>query len=359
MRVIHVAPTAFGAAGVFGGGERYPYELARAMSGLVPTKLVTFGSRFDRGLEDELEIVTLKRIALLKGHPVHPIARGLRAQLAKADVVHVHHMRSASSRVAALLTVPTSKKLVVTDHGLGGGGWLGLLPRMFDGFLPVSEFSARTLNASPAKTHVVFGGCDPDRFRPDGGERNGVLFLGRITPHKGIDRLLRAMPPQLPLTVAGTAGHDPKPPENGYAQLLRHLARGKNVRFAGEIGDESLPELYRQAQAYVLPSVDVTCYGKRVEISELLGLSLLEAMASGTPVIASRIGGVPEIVRDGETGYLVEPGDETGLRSAIEELLGDRDKAARMGMAGRQLVLERFTWEKCARRCIEAYGLPA
>jgi len=344
---------------MFGGGERYPYELARAMSRLVPTKLVTFGAQDEHRHEGELEIVTLKRIALLKGHPVHPVARGLRAQLAKADVVHAHHMRSASSRMTALLTIPTSKTLVVTDHGLGGGGWLGLLPRMFDAFLPVSDFSARTLDAPKARTHVVYGGCDPERFRPDDGKREGVLFLGRITPHKGIDRLLRAIPPQVPLTIAGTAGHDPDPPESGYPRLLHDLARGKNVRFAGEIGDDRLPELYRRAQVYVLPSVDITCYGKRVEISELLGLSLLEAMASATPVVASRIGGVPEIVRDGETGHLVEPGDEDGLRGALDELLRDKKKAARMGAAGRQLVLERFTWERCAGRCIRAYGAAA
>ena len=344
---------------MFGGGERYPYELARAMSRLTPTRLVTFGPHNDTRREDDLEIVTLKRIALLKGHPVHPVARGLRAQLSKADVVHTHHMRSASSRMAALLTVPTSKTLVVTDHGLGGGGWAGLLPRMFDAFLPVSEFSARTLDAPSGRTHVIYGGCDPQRFHPDDGKRSGVLFLGRITPHKGIDRLLRALPPDASLTIAGTAGHDPDPPESGYPQFLHDLARGKRVRFAGQIGDERLPELYRRAQVYVLPSVEMTCYGKRVEISELLGLSLLEAMASGTPVIASRTGGVPEVVQDGTTGYLVEPGNEAALRAAIQELLKDRKKAERMGRAGRELVLDRFTWDRCAHRCLVAYGAAA
>ncbi|MBW3595325.1 MAG: glycosyltransferase family 4 protein [Actinobacteria bacterium] len=359
MRVTHVAPTAFGAAGMFGGGERYPYELARAMSRLTPTKLVTFGTTTETRREDDLEIVTLKRIALLKGHPVHPVARGLRAQLKKADVVHAHHMRSAASRITALLTVPTSKALVVTDHGLGGGGWFGLLPRMFDAFLAVSEFSATTLAAPPERTHIIYGGCDPHRFCPDDGTREGVLFVGRITPHKGIDRLLRAIPPDVRLTIAGTAGHDPDPPENAYPQLLHDLARGKDVGFAGEIDEQRLPELYRRARVYVLPSVNVTCYGRRIEISELLGLSLLEAMASGTPVVATRTGGVPEVVRDGETGYLVEPGDEQELRSAIEDLLGDPKKAARMGRAGRDLVLEGFTWDKCARRCLAAYGAAA
>ena len=344
---------------MFGGGERYPFELARAMSSMTPTRLVTFGPVAETRKDGELEIVTLKRIVSLKGHPVHPMARGLHASLRGSDVVHTHHMRSASSRVSALMSLAGSKTLAVTDHGLGGGGWGGLLPKMFDLFLPVSEFSARTLDAPPEKTTVVYGGCDIDRFHPGDERREGVLYVGRVTPHKGIDRLLNALPAGARLTIAGTAGHDPDPPENGYPQLLHDLAEGKNVRFAGRMDDRQLPELYGRAQVFVLPSVDITCYDKQIPISELLGLTLLEAMASGTPVVASRIGGLPEVVIDGTTGFLVEPRDETGLRSAIAELLRDKKKAAAMGRAGRELIAESFTWAHCARRCLEAYGAAA
>lgn len=330
------------------------------MSRLVPTRLVTFGSVAGTRRHDELEIVTLKKVFSFKGHPAHPVARGLGASLRGSDVVHTHHMRSAASRISALLSLGSSKTLVTTDHGLGGGGWAGLLPKMFDGFLTVSEFSARTLGAPRDKTHVVYGGCDIDRFRSDGHERrDGILYVGRVTPHKGIDRLLRALPRGARLTIAGTAGHDAGRAESGYGQLLHDLAAGKDVGFAGRVDEEALPELYRRSQVFVLPSVDVTCYGKSIAISELLGLSLLEAMASGTPVVASRIGGLPEVVVDGVTGYLVEPRDEDGLRAAIEELLGDRKKALAMGRAGRELVADSFTWDRCARRCIDAYGAAA
>jgi starch synthase len=106
---------------------------------------------------------------------------------------------------------------------------------------------------------------------------------------------------------------------------------------------------------FVLPSVETTCFGERVAISELLGLSVLEAMASGTPIVASRIGGVPEIVVDGETGFLVEPGDATELHDRLELLLGDEKLARRMGDAGRDRVLQDFTWARCAERCLAAY----
>jgi len=116
-----------------------------------------------------------------------------------------------------------------------------------------------------------------------------------------------------------------------------------------------LPGLYQRAAVVALPSVDVTCYGRRIAIVELLGLAALEAMASGTPVVCSRIGGLPEVVEHGVTGLLVEPGDVRGLHDALERILRDRALAARLGRNARERALERFTWDACARRCIAAY----
>jgi starch synthase len=105
----------------------------------------------------------------------------------------------------------------------------------------------------------------------------------------------------------------------------------------------------------VIPSVERTCYGRRIAVSELLGLVALEAMASGTPVIASRIGGLPEIVEDGVTGYLVRPGDVASLRERIADVLGDPAVAARLGLNARRLVATELSWERCAQRCLEVY----
>jgi glycosyltransferase involved in cell wall biosynthesis len=358
MRVMHVAPTAFGVDGLFGGGERYPLELARALAGEVDCELVTFGPRARVVREPGGLVVRVLRPWLRwRGHPAHPLAPGLPALLAGADVVHAHHLRSAPSRIAALACRAADRRLAVTDHGLGGGGWAGLLPRMVDRFLVVSRFSAGTLNAPEGRTTVVYGGVDPSRYRPDPGvTRAGVLFVGRLTPHKGIDRLLRALPERAALTVVGTAGHDPRPPESGYPALLASLAAGREVRLLTGVSDQELPRLYRRAAVLVLPSVHETCYGRRVAISELLGLAVLEAMASGTPVVCSRVGGLPEIVRDAETGFLVEPGDVGALRDRVALLLADRALARRLGDNARQHVLERFTWAHCAHRCLAAYA---
>jgi glycosyltransferase involved in cell wall biosynthesis len=258
--------------------------------------------------------------------------------------------------MAAVIARIAGQRLAVTDHGLGGGGWGGLLPRLFDHFLTVSRHSAQTLRAPPAKTTVIYGGANPHRFFPDSAERrSGVLFVGRLTPHKGVDRLIRALPAGAELTCVGTGGHDPQPPESGYGQLLHRLASGRPVTFAGEVAEHELPVLYRRAQVVVLPSVHRTCYGREVKISELLGLTVIEAMASGTPVVCSRLGGLPEVVQDGTTGFLVTPGDVDELHDRIATLLDDPRLAARMGSNARELALDRFTWHACAARCLAVY----
>jgi glycosyltransferase involved in cell wall biosynthesis len=357
VRIIQVAPTPFGAGGLLGGGERYPVELARALARHAEVELVTFGPRASTVGDDfGLRIRTLRPVGHGGGHPVHPLAPQLPWALAGADIVHTHHTRSAPSRLAAVAARARGQRLVTTDHGLGGGGWLGLLPALFDRFLTVSQFSASVLGVPAHRTRVVYGGADEQRFAPDPDRsREGVLFLGRLTPHKGIDRLVRALPAGARLTVAGTGGHDPRPPERDYPLLLRELARDRDVAFPGAVPDAALPGLHRAAAVFVLPTVKVDCYGRSFAISELLGLSVLEAMASGTPVVASRLDGLPEVVRDGETGFLVTPGDVGELRDRLEQLLGDPALAARLGRQGRELVLERFTWEACAQRCLAAY----
>ena len=360
MRVVHVAPTAFGAEGIYGGGERYPVELARAIAAHVDCTLLTFARRGRPAQRDAggLRVEVLPARGHLRRHPAHPLAPGLPRALADYDVVHAHQLWATPSRVAALAARARHQPVAVTDHGL-----LGSRPRppsadrLVRRFLTVSKYSAEVLGAPPERTSVIYGGVDTSRFFPEGRSRSGVLFVGRLTPHKGVDRLLRALPKAAELTIVGTAGHDLRPPESGYANWLRQLAGEdeRRVRFLGAVSDPELLDLYRRTAVMVLPSVEETCYGKPIRISELLGLSVLEAMACGAPVVASRLGGVPEVVRHGDTGFLAAPGDVDDLRRQLEEVLGDPALARRLGDNAHQLVVERFTWDACARRCLEAY----
>jgi glycosyltransferase involved in cell wall biosynthesis len=357
MRVVHVAPTLFGPAGIFGGGERYPLELARALAHHVDCELVSFGRAARSWTDGGLRIRTLPAIGHVGGHPAHPIALGLGRALAEADIIHIHQLRSAPSGLAGLHARARDVRTAVTDHGLGGWNWAGLLPRLFDRFLTVSAFSARELGAPASRTRIVYGGADPLRFAPNPkAPRRGVLFVGRLTPHKGVDRLIEALPEGSELRVVGSEGHDPNPPEQDYPNLLRRLAANRRVEFPGVADDADLPGLYRVAQVLALPSVEVTCYGREIAVSELLGLSAIEAMASGTPVVASRLGGLPEVVEHGVTGFLVEPGDVAELRWRLAQILGDRFLAKRLGESARERFLEMFTWRACADRCLAAYS---
>lgn len=357
MRVVHVAPTPFGSTGLFGGGERYPLELARALAPEIDCKLVTFSRGAQRWREPNgLRVRVLPTRWWAGGHPAHPISLGLLDALRGADIVHTHHLHSAPSRIAAVAGRALGNATVVTDHGLQGSDWGGLLPRLFDRFLTVSQYSAQELGTPHERTKIIYGGVDTARFRPDpSAHRQGALFVGRITPHKGVDCLIEALPEAASLEIVGTWGHDPRPPESRYPTLLRDLAVDREVTFHGPASENDLPSLYQRAAVLVLPSVHRTCYGRWIRVSELLGLAVIEAMASGTPIICSRLGGLPEVVLDGVTGYLVEPGNVRELRERMSELLGDRERAARLGRNGRDLVLERFTWRKCAERCLDAY----
>ena len=359
-----MAPTAFGGDGLFGGGERYPLELARALARHVPCRLVAFGPA-DRIVHDPsgLEVVELRARRFVGGHPAHPVADGLVRALRGTQVVHAHQLRSRTTAIALWSALVRRQRRVVTDHGLLQHG--GALARvgappigLVDRFLTVSRYSARVLGAPPDRTAVVFGGADPARFHPDRDEqREGVLFVGRITPHKGVDRLIEALPPGARLTIAGSGGHDPSWPERGYADLLRSRAASApgRITFAGTVTEEELPRLMRRHAVLVLPSVERTCFGRHVPVSELLGLTVIEAMASGTPVVCSRIGGLTEVVADGATGFLVPPGDVDALRDRLAMLLHDRSLQDRLGRGAREVARERFTWDACARRCLESY----
>jgi glycosyltransferase involved in cell wall biosynthesis len=352
-----VSPTAFGDAGLFGGGERYPVELARALARLdgVQCGLVTFGRSARSDDVDGLRVRVLRARGHLRHHPAHPLGRVPVAEIRRADVLHVHHLHSSASRLAVMTATAFGTTRVATDHGLAGRDRWGLGRRAIDGFLPVSGYAAEVMGSPARRTAVIYGGADPARFHPDTGPRDGVLYVGRLTPHKGVDRLIRALPDSASLTVAGTGGHDREPPERDYADHLRRLAKGKDVRFLGAVPDLDLPLLYRRAAVVAVPSVHRTCYGKHVAVAELLGLTTLEAMASGTPVVASAAGGIAEIVIDGVTGYLVTPGDVDELRGRLEQVLHDTRAARTLGDAARDRVLDGLTWDACAQRCLAAY----
>jgi glycosyltransferase involved in cell wall biosynthesis len=280
------------------------------------------------------------------------VAPGLLREIAWADVIHCHQLHTFLADQCVLFGRLLGKRVFLTDHA-GGDRHFNHRLRTLEratGLLVVSHFNARVFARFAAKTRVIHGGADPERFAPGAVERRrAALYAGRLIPYKSVHLLIEGVRAETEVRLAGEPYHP------AYFAYLQQLAAGRNVHFLGPVLGDALIEEYCRAGVSVLPSNDVDCYGKRYPKSEILGLVLLEAMACETPVVCSRLGGMPELVADGETGLLVPPGDSAALGEAVEALLDDPVRARRLGQAGRERVLEQFTWRAVAERCLAAY----
>jgi len=221
------------------------------------------------------------------------------------------------------------------------------------------------LDGHGRRVRVVHLGTDPTWFRPgvdvtavrerfalpDRGGR-WLVTVARLQEHKGMDTVIRALPailagaPDVRYAVAGAG-----PDRERLEQLAQDLGVGDRVRFLGGVGDQDLPAFYNLASVYVGASRRAGRLGV-----EGFGISLVEASACGLPVVAGNSGGIPDAVRDGETGFLVPPEDPAALAAAISRLLADSGLASRIGAAGRRAVETYYNWDRVVRdlRAIEA-----
>jgi glycosyltransferase involved in cell wall biosynthesis len=358
-RITHVVPALFDPAdGVVGGAERYALELARHMAEVVPTRLVTFGQRPREETTGRLTIRVLGPPHLVRNQPANPVTWSLLGEALRADIVHCHQQHIVASSLMAAACRLTGRRVYVSD--LGGGGWdiSGYVStdRWYHGHLHLSQFSRRVFgHDGQPRAHVIYGGVDTKRFAPDPAVQRGstVLFVGRILPHKGVDTLVRAARPGMPVEIIG------HPYDLRYLEDVRRLAAGKAVRFRHDCGEPELVRAYREARCLVLPSVYRDMYGSETIVPELLGQTLLEAMACGTPVICTNVGSLLEIVEHEVTGLVVPPNDPDALASKLQWIAEHPDAARAMGEAGRRRVLERFTWPAVAQRCLAIYGVAA
>jgi glycosyltransferase involved in cell wall biosynthesis len=142
---------------------------------------------------------------------------------------------------------------------------------------------------------------------------------------------------------------------HAYYEDLRKMAGGKPVRFLIDVDDGAILDAYRRSAVTVQASVYRDMYGGSWPTSELLGLPLLESMSVGTPVVCTNVGGMPEFVRDGVTGFVVPPNDSAALRRRLDELLGDPQLASRMGRAGHEDMAQ-YSWDSVARRISAEYA---
>jgi glycosyltransferase involved in cell wall biosynthesis len=324
-----------------GGMEKLLVEFARhADRSRFDLHFITLGKLGAAAAEIEAlgwPVATLGAPPGLNPWLVVPLARAFRRL--RADVVHTHNTR------ALLYAAPTARlagvrRVVHTCHGQRLATTRRQLmafrvaARAADRVVCVSRHSAGVVRAegvSPRRVRTLWNGIDPGRFRGFPPGRPGpVVAVGRLSPEKDFETLVRAaalaarQDPTFRLELAG---------DGACAPDLRQLAADQGpdpaVRLLGQVQD--IPALLGRASLFALSS-----------LTEGVSLAILEAMASGLPVVATRVGGNPEVVADGRTGLLVPAGDPAALAAALLDLWRDPARRRTMGAAGRERVDEVF-----------------
>jgi len=252
--------------------------------------------------------------------------------------------------------------LEIMDEWLRGSIVPAMLGAEF--VITISEFTrafVASVGLPESRIVKIRPGADPERFRPglDCGElarrlgvtgRPTLLTVSRIVKanrYKGHDVVLRALArvkseiPDIAYVIAGE-GDD----VNYLERVARECGVGANVIFAGRASEEELPLLYNACDASILCSREDR--GRRGILAEGFGMALVEASACGKPVIAGRSGGVPDAVREGVTGLLVDPGDSDAVAATIMKVLREPGLAKKLGANGREWVEKEMNWTRAA-----------
>ncbi|RCV51163.1 glycosyltransferase family 4 protein [Marinitenerispora sediminis] len=359
-----------------GGIETFCYELAVRLPGAAEGELVVYTSRssgdheFDAGLPFRVvrdpgsTMLPTRRVArraveLLREHGCDRVVFGAAAPMG----LLARDLRSAGAR-----------RLVAITHGHelwwarvpGARQLLRRIARDVDVLTHLGHFTGDVLRRA-LPTDVgdrmvrLAPGVDPGRFRPDADghalrERFGlgtdpvVLCVCRLVPRKGVDTLVRAMTwlrravPGARLVVVGGG-----PDERRLRALAAWAGVADRVVFVGAHPPDELPGWYAVSDVFAMP-----CRSRLGGLeAEGLGIVFLEAAASGLPVLVGDSGGAPEAVRHGETGYVVDGRDPRAVAGRLAALLADPARCRVLGRAGREWVLDAWTWDGVAERVVE------
>jgi starch synthase len=371
---------------VYGGAGTAVEYLSRELRHLIDVSVECWGApRSEPGVtshqpwatlsEPKPESTTLQAIS---------INLAMAAAVKSADVVHSHtwyanlggHFAKLMWSIPHVMTIHSLEPLRPWKaEQLGGGYALSMFCERTaiegaDAVIAVSHGVRQDVldcypAVNPNRVRVIHNGIDPEIYRPRPSpetlarfgidpSRPFALFNGRITRQKGLPLLLAAalkLDPDYQLVIVASSPDTPEIAAEVAALAERVAAeRGNLVWIDHFIARDDLIHLHSHASVFVCPS-----------IYEPFGLVILEAMACETPVVASRVGGIPEIVVEGETGYLVDfdPADVDSFTSVLAdrmgELLRDSTMAAKMGKAGRERVLTHFGWPAIASKTVQLY----
>jgi glycosyltransferase involved in cell wall biosynthesis len=322
------------------------YELAASWMGFLPEPFA-FSARAFRDVAGQL--AAGGRYDLV--HDVQCLGwgiLGIRA-LGLPVVTTIHHPLTIDRR--ASFARDRSLAEAVGTMQFYPAGMQGFVARRIDRVFTSSRSSARDLERDfrvrPERLRMVANGVDTELFRPDpAGERDPdeILCVGRASdPNKGVRTLVEALA-LLPASVRLTLVDDDTP-ENPARRRAAELGCADRLRLVGRVPTEELLALYRRAALVAVPSRH-----------EGFGLPAAEAMACGTPVVASAAGSLPEVVRTGGGGILVEPENPQALAKGIAQLLEQPAARAELGQRGRRGVEAAYAWPRVAEATAEVYA---
>lgn len=360
MQVVHITPTYFDDSSVIGGGERYPTELASWMSRTVNTTLVSFSNQRQSLLKDKLKLEIYPTMHLIHGSKLNPLCIKHLPSLLNADIVHVHNINTLVSDLSCLVASLLQKKVFVTDYGGGGSLVLNQKLPVFKSYRQAIVYSQFGLDFIPIqlqrKATLIKGGIDTDKFCPiiSLNQEKKILYVGRILPHKGINYLINAFRtlnrPDYKLMIIGRVySHE-------FYDYLKQLTKGLLVEFVHDADDHRLLYEYRTARVTVLPSVHTDYYGKYTPVPELMGFTLLESQACGTPVICTDAGAMHEFVENERTGFVVEQNSEEAIAKAIYKIIDLTSEEYGLWQSHSCQWVKHLNWESVVDQHLELYA---
>jgi glycosyltransferase involved in cell wall biosynthesis len=318
LRVAYLTPTYFSAESVVGGGERYVSNLAHALkvaqiSDSLPYRfaptILSIGPEPKLFVQDGIPIRVLPNNTSSE-NPMDGTSALLWSELSDYDLIHVHQSLTIFGAYCSVIAKTLRKPLILTD--LGGGANPVMLSgkglQLADGIISISNFAHSFIAPHFSGPHeVIIGPVDTDFFTvaaSTGCNKLTAICVSRILPHKGIDRIIKALPPALKLRVVGRVY------DAAYHKTLTQMSVGKDIEFIHDADDQRLLSLYQSSDLFIQASTFRDCNGNVTHKPELMGLTTLEALACGLPVIVSDAGSLPELVADHNWGRVFSTDDE-------------------------------------------------
>lgn len=359
MKVVHITPTYFDESSIIGGGERYPTELASWMSKVVDTTLVSFSSTRKSYNQGNLTVEVYPTKYLIQDNKINPLSFQYLAAIFTADIVHIHHVNTLVSDMACTIASLLNKRVFVTDYGGGSGVVLNRNLPVFRGYQKAIAYSRYGVDFLPdelqKKSVLIKGGIDTDKFHPDldKPKENTILYVGRILPHKGINYLIDAFKLldrlDYKLKIVGRVYHD------RYYQDLQQMSAGLAVEFIHDADDKQLIQEYQTAKVTVLPSVHTNLYGNYTPVPELMGFTLLESQACGTPAICTDAGAMHEFVNDGKTGFVVAQNSGEAIANSLNQIVNLSPLEYLQYRTRCRAWVETLSWQKVVERHLDIY----